>query len=153
MTYDQMTDEQIDALVAERVMGWRWHKCHTPNLDGKTVYWFVSTERGVPDWWERPTECEKPERSEQNHIVKFGVERYSTDIAAAWEVVEKMRIAVVPSEDGWYAIVPGDILHGSVRGTDVPNMTLEGREGERFVVNDNPARAICIAALKALDGK
>ena len=56
---------ELDALVAEKVMGWTW--------DGKTAWsptgsrlWMV---RKDPYWW---------------------LPYYSTDIAAAWEVVEKL---------------------------------------------------------------
>jgi len=77
---------------------------------------------------------------------------YSTDVAAAFTIVEKLRLAIVPSEDGWYAIKPDDIDHGCVRGTSFPKLSIIGQECEEFIVADTPSLAICLAALAAIEG-
>jgi len=75
--------------------------------------------------------------------------RYSTDIAAAWTVVEKLGLSVIRSEDGWYAIKPTDIEHERISCTDKNSIRLIGRDGEIFTPADTPAEAICRAALAA----
>jgi hypothetical protein len=76
---------------------------------------------------------------------------YSTDIAAAWLVVERMRMSVVRSDDGWYAIVPEDIQHGSLRGTAYPTITLVNPEGKYPEPAETAPLAICRAALAAVE--
>jgi hypothetical protein len=78
------------------------------------------------------------------------VAAYSTDIAAAWTVVEKMGLSVVRSEDGWYAIKPEDIEHSTVRGTAYPTLTLVGREFAYNTAYETAPLAICRAALAAV---
>lgn len=80
---DMPAGPEMDALVAEKVMGWRWRKSSATGrrcLFSPTRWpeWFTALAdgtEGIVGDWDRPT-----------HIP-----RYSTDIAAAWEVVEKMR--------------------------------------------------------------
>ena len=78
----------LDAEVAAKVFG-----C--------TVEWFRGDEPccGCPD---RPhmdfTDYDRRISSDPNNIC-----HYSTEIAAAWEVVDKLRFSVVFHNDKWYA--------------------------------------------------
>ena len=63
------------------------------------------------------------------------VPRYSTDIAAAWTVVEKFRLIVGPRVDGWCATV------------GLPDLL------DWYVADASAPRAICLAALKAGEKK
>jgi len=75
-----MTDRQLDALIAEKVMGWTDFvpKENSPQFDVTAT---------PPKW-----DCMRYQR----------VPDYSTSIAAAWEVVEKFpRFEIVGSENRW----------------------------------------------------
>lgn len=84
-----------------------------------------------------------------DHYCLSVVPEYSTEIAAAWLVVEKVGLSVVQSDDGWYAFKPEDIEHDSVRGTDVPRIALVGRDGQRWEPQPTMPLAVCLAALDA----
>lgn len=121
-----MNNRQIDALVAEKVMGWRYV------YDYDTIYTID------PD-------TDKPEI----------VPKYSTDIVAAWQVVEKLPYDPRPKGEryyecegftlmklhdgrwfaGWYEIIPYEGSHDM---------------SEYSVVADTAPMAICLAALKAV---
>ena len=124
-----MTDRELDVLVAEKVMG-ELMPSPPSDQDGDLAIagsgrfsprgaWMVVSiydEGDVPRWEPMP---------------------YSTDIAAAWKVVEKLGIWVCPSDNahGWQA--------GWYYNTD-PGDTA-GSYG------DTAPRAICLAALAARD--
>lgn len=66
---------EMDAMVAERVMGWKL------NMGGRVVRPDGSSFKGpVEDRWLDPNP----------HYQQYSLAPYSTDIAAAWKVVEKM---------------------------------------------------------------
>jgi len=87
---------ELDALIAEKVMGWTW--CVQPHghisRPGKYSYtrWLCEPDRyqsAKPKWdkWDGKTEMPiSGLNGEYMHVPE-----YSSDIAAAWEVVEKMR--------------------------------------------------------------
>jgi hypothetical protein len=112
---------ELDALVAERVMGWQWndYTVNYGNDDYRTVRGLFDV-KGSFDSHDRFPE-------------------YSTDIAAAWRVVEKLkpdwaiRIEVRPS--GVYC----DII------------SLTERRVEKVTESSVPL-AICRAALRAVTG-
>lgn len=99
-----MTDRELDAMVAEKVMGWTLHGV-APS--GGRVLIAPSGAMGIPN--------------------------YSTDISAAWQVVEKMRSKRIHFEMG--STIPGDwtAYFNNDRATD-----------------KSAPRAICLAALKAV---
>lgn len=114
---------ELDAEVAERVMGWT-------HLDRSSGYYAVGIHPGG---------------------FREGVPRYSTDIAAAWQVVEMFQCTVViqraPSPDG--RVVGYRV--------SVPDITHKGKPGEpyRLAANadaDTAPLAICLAALKTIPG-
>jgi hypothetical protein len=111
---------ELDRLVTERVMGWVMR----PNngLGGNGEMWWFNPTTGFPCG---PCEDWSP----------------SQEIGDAWCVVEKARLAVIPSEDGWYASAIIDIEHDSIR----PALTLFGTQA----LADTAPLAICRAALKA----
>lgn len=69
---EQVTDRTLDALVAERVMEWRYVKV--------TAGYAEAGSSEIPyehhDYWERPD------------LTKTHLHHFSTDIAAAWPVVD-----------------------------------------------------------------
>lgn len=69
---------ELDALVAEKVMGWQ--VIETDDCNGIDNYWLSKDGQHV---WLLP------------HDFEAALPSYSTDIAAAWAVVEKMVA------DGW----------------------------------------------------
>ncbi|WP_141735974.1 BC1872 family protein [Oligoflexus tunisiensis] len=75
---------------------------------------------------------------------------YSQDIAAAWEIVEKLGITLLPVEDGWFAMV------GEKRGWSSPAEFLRYLQRADFVhsgaaLGDKAPMTICMAAMKALE--
>lgn len=77
---------ELDALVAKNVMGWKYSQV---SPDTKKFYCLISGNN--KGWWKAPdwkgwgcASC-----GEEPH-------EYSTDISAAWEVVEKAKIAIIP---------------------------------------------------------
>jgi hypothetical protein len=81
------------------------------------------------------------------------IEHYSTDISAAWAVVSKLRLAVVPIDDNkWWAGSMND--HGGddplTSDTYVEQYMGDGMHGK---IADTAPHAICLAALKVVEGK
>lgn len=77
---------ELDALIAEKVMGY-------PAFAEKVVtklgdHLVISDHCAICGRKDGTSEC---------------LPHYSTDIAAAWEVVEKLRLSVLQFEDGWFA--------------------------------------------------
>ncbi len=76
--------------------------------------------------------------------------KYSREIAAAWEVVEKMGITIIPVENGqWFAFV------GTGEPWQSPAAFVEFLAKGQFTtsgaaVGTIPAEVICIAASKAV---
>ncbi len=117
---------ELDALVAEHVMGWtdlgpRWSD---NNLSGYR--------------WQKPT----GERLAAEHF------QPSTEITAAWPLVEKLGLWVFPHEDVWIAGRPR-----SLSGKEYdPDMYMDEHgivDGRLDMVTAATAPlAICLAALK-----
>jgi hypothetical protein len=77
MTTETMqAGRELDALVAEKVMGWREVRLRPSN----------SSRRSGPDY-----KGYKPDVVARRRETPCHVPAYSTDIAAAWEVVEAME--------------------------------------------------------------
>ena len=121
---------ELDALVAEKVMGWVW-------VDG------FSSETNAPTKWLEPKNWNEmvPEGWGAHSVPD--VPKYSTDIWAAWEVVEKMRESMIaigiahsiqmPQKDWSYLVTAQE-----------PN------KDEIFIVEKSAPHAICLTALKAV---
>lgn len=123
--YSKLSDRELDALVAEKVMGWK----KAPNGA------WMSYEKdafGNGGWKSHATWKANASVS----AVRFTP---STDIAAAWQVVEKMK------ERQWNFTI-ADLVKNKWRaefgGSRKHKQTWEDA--------DTAPRAICLAALKAV---
>ena len=115
----RLEGRELDAAVAEHVMGWErygppgFEYLGNPRTDPETD----------PDWSRVP--------------------RYSTDIAAAWQVVELMR------ERGWTM----RLYEWQKGGSTACFFRHNGRLEEHWASGRNPAEAISRAALLAVCGE
>ena len=126
MPLTELASQTLDALVAEKVMGWTWYKppAHLHLLS----YWTDGVERQDAQSVTLPHECTK------------GTWSPSSSIAAAWEVVEKFSdpehgsfVDLWRRSDGWHCEIRSDTGNGfsAESGLTAP-------------------LAICLAALKAI---
>lgn len=130
-----MTDRELDALVAEKVMG--------------DVEWDVviegSSRAGLRCATREEAEAQKPQLAERYHVgpvVLHGdVPEYSTDIAAAWLVVEKMR------QKGYSVRI--DCQWGKIGGEPWDVWFRGGRSGTQRLSLSLP-HGICLAAVDEL---
>ncbi len=106
-----LSDRELDALVAEHVMGKQ-----TEWLEGDDDWFTVRTRNGGKFYSE--------------------LAAYSTDIAAAWEVVEKLT-------ENLGTCVNIDVLHA----TTCVDIEID-RAKVRKAVEETTPRAICLAALR-----
>ena len=112
--------EELDSLIAEKVMG--WHKENRPHDwgGGDTADFWLTADGKTP----YPT----------TRWGQVGYFQPSTDIAAAWQVVEKLRkewdVGFEEWAEGWCCTLDNGIVWG---------------QGKTF------SHAICLAALKAVD--
>ena len=76
---------EMDCLVAEQVMGWVWMRRREPRHEGDTLQSVLYR----PDWkwidW-----CELIPDDGKPRSMNQSIPAYSTDIAAAWGVVERL---------------------------------------------------------------
>lgn len=111
MDYEKLTPRELDALVAERIMG------------------YAKSEIRKGGFF-------RPDPSASlNGVLNYFDFRPSADIAAAFEVVEKMRSSR-PSQSDWLFLLRyqfGAYINGYLAESDFP------------------ARAICIAALRSIE--
>lgn len=75
---------------------------------------------------------------------------YSKDIAAAWEIVEKLGISILPVEQGWFALV------GNAKGWESPADFISYLQTADFAnsgaaVGETAPMTICLAAMKAVE--
>ena len=111
---------ELDALIADRVMGWQ-------NLEWSDAFGRYRGYESRPGW-------------------RSGVPDYSTWIAAAWEVVNRM------TERGYSVEISSDVGAGTEVG-----FFLWNEEKQRFDVFNGEAGykqapyAICLAALAAVE--
>lgn len=112
-----MTDRELDALVAEKVMGWSFEAASPTSRDG--------------DFWS----------DGENYVVAVDEFHPSTDVNAAWQVVEKMR------GDGW--ILDLSYYHSYINAAF--SVLGESRVGYAEIErpDESVARIICRAALAA----
>jgi hypothetical protein len=118
---------ELDAEIAEKVMGWIGVVPEFVGADGGR--WFV--------WSGKPS---LPAR-------RYAVPEYSTNFAAAWEVVEKMRA------DGWFVELT---IRPHARDEVVVCKGFNERrlpvQEVAYADDDSVALAICVAALKTYSG-
>ena len=128
---DLPAGRELDALIAEKVMGLPPEQWRHDAPGCEDIYYNVCNRCGLSQNSKSDAEfyqerCPEPAP-------------YSTDIAAAWLVVEKLRLAVVSGDD------PKDGSHGYWAGVPVPL----GGNMEDWRGADTAPLAICRAALAA----
>ncbi len=131
---------ELDALVAEKVMGWTrmsyeqaYHYAGRKELTG---YWHSTTER---DRYGRSKEMARAE-DDLDYYQPEDAWSPSTDMAAAWEVVERLS-----------ANVEFDIGTALLPGTTATRGWMASFQFRTFVAFAPTAPyAICLAALKAV---
>lgn len=121
---------KLDALVAEKVMGWKWY--HARAFAGNWV------NRLIPD--DAPAEY-LPGKIDTGHQAPFYGPNYSHDIKAAWEVVEKM-------EEGEWQFQASNTIPNSDPIIYEWEFTNVGKRGD--ALEFSMPMAICKAALKAV---
>lgn len=109
---------ELDALVAEKVLGWKRGK-RFGNGNGE---------------WEIPGR-----ENDSYKLTCYRTPDYSTDIAAAWEIVEKLSMWVCPANNG----------HDWTAG----RLSLEEPSPEGGTWAETAPHAICLAALKAVESR
>jgi len=150
---DQMeAGPELDALVVEKVMGWRWDEdwgCLIPpeQTAKPSEMW--------TDWqkeWDAETRSYEVYREPVRENLVSGIvysgdsskiitPRYSTDIAAAWEVA--LRMIRVPYSYEFYLCQQTD-------GWDVSFQHPGDKGGQAH--GETASLAVCRAALKAVEG-
>lgn len=131
---------ELDALIAEKVMGWNWVNVFSnalmivPPIGDKLRHAHKYVDKGIPD----------------------NMPHYSTNIADAWLVVEKLKgmgfgvtINEVCKRSGFYK------YNDNVLGYWHCNFTVSDKDDNDKLLKTNPEiaetapLAICLAALKA----
>ncbi len=124
---EMVAGRELDAAVAEHVMG----------LDVEVTVFEPTTPEGHADWYGPCDGFADGECSVCKGSVSHNSPYYSTSIAAAWEVVEKVgAVRIELFSDGWYAQF-GSFQH---------NRKFTTKAG----VADTAPHAICLAALAAV---
>lgn len=127
---------ELDALVAEKVMGLVVDLDNSKYFDGTQVATRKEDFGAIGEAVQTISGVYHPRLS-------WPLPHYSTDIAAAWEVVERL------SAENWIF----DLLEGAHEGAS-PWRAHFMREGERSNgYGDSAPHAICLAALKAVGVK
>lgn len=116
---------ELDALVAEKVMGCK-------------VLWQKATVSGPYCGCNCADGFEEGPHSDPNRM-DANLKSYSTDIAAAWEVVEKL------AENGKLLEL---YAGGGPKGASWTATFFDGSSGNEYA--DTAPHAICLAALKAV---
>lgn len=130
---ENLTARKLDALVAEKVMGWTRHPEKMHPTDNRTINDVLYCPPGFPY-----------DRNSANVVPYF-----STDIAAAWSVVEKVK-----SQSSDYRRRFGQALASQIQIRDCDYRTTSTVELALLGNGDAPGlspRAICIAALIAVE--
>lgn len=81
-----MTALELGAEVAEKVMGWKWVAFHPAHVTDELVRRPYPPTAPEYNWQYSPCEMSIPLAQGWD----WGMPRYSSDIAAAWEVAEKI---------------------------------------------------------------
>lgn len=128
---------ELDALVAERVMGYQWwHREGLRNhlLSPDAAQWAGSLDM-------------KPGAAETDKAFYNGAPPYSTDIAAAWEVIERM------TAQGWHYEIGGPAAstpHWARFGRGDYDPHNDEWDEQHIGMGSAAPHAICLAALRAI---
>lgn len=158
-----MSDREMDALVAEKLFGWRWVKYPAPNDPDKVLTAIIppdAPDRVWPNGYDRiwqTSDAGAPRFSRWDDMMWWddgagchGLPHYSTDIADAFDVVDRMHAlgyvlslysGCLPPLRPWVAVFDQSVA---------PAWTTSGDWGRPLPTHETPARGICIEALRAL---
>ena len=162
---------ELDKLIAEKVMGLpnieMMHLTYDPECDGVDEFYPSSVPLGRISFYKTDDYCWRTDDERQRDQARSQevnapqadgiwrdpimlavdahlVPRYSTDIAAAWEVVEKLNLLVMPiDEDDWMA----GQLDSRYSYASAETGVIDGYIAFHAVADTAPL-AICRAALK-----
>lgn len=145
MNWNEMSPRERDALVAEKVMGW---KRYAAVSRGNRV---VVIAEKLGDCWHIHSRSQRDpgtwEATDDPLTETWNLKRYTTSISAAWEVVEKMREEGLLFEigsrvsEGWYAMT----MHADYRSCP----ECDGPYDLPYWHAPTAPEAICLAALRA----
>ena len=130
-----MDNREIDRQIAEKVMGWK-EKYHGMTDSCRFAYSYWVDSLGIQQY----------DTGKGTSLHQF-LWQPTTNIAHAFEVVEKMR------DNGWtFAICNNNVLGGDYCG-EFWNDEHPMDSGEFMKFDNSPAMAICLAALEAVKGE
>lgn len=123
----------LDKLIAEKVMGW------TEIEEVKHLHLSVPQIVGI-----KPNELPSPYTG---HRQKYSVPEFSTDIGAAWEVVNEMT-----NRNYFFLVSNSAISGGLIKLGENKIFASFGRKNEpvEHTVGESAPHAICLAALKSI---
>lgn len=136
--------KDIDREVAEKVMGWKWYTALRKSyLVPPFAHEYFDS---LPSHW-------TPEKagvvsSIEVHYSKYGhmaIQRFSTDIAAAWQVVEKML-----ADDALVALLPQPPITLADEPDEPWCCVVRAGGGQKRVYAATAPLAICLAALSVI---
>lgn len=135
---------ELDALIAEKVMGWTWKKFKHHGADHSVYFNHEKTQ------WLGPSDFNpKVQPGFGLQLLGCSVPPYSSEISAAWNVLEKANITqVMKMEKGeWMARFDGPTNENGYYAV----RTYRGEFATSYAFGSTPAHAICLAALKSID--
>lgn len=126
---------ELDALIAEKVMGWKklYRKDYTNVGDWHGLDWMYENKQSAI-YYDAQT-CPS----------------YSVDIAAAWEVVEKLSANRPLSTTLHVLASPGGNYCVNIFQNFMDSYGQWRQKDLGYVVEDTVPHAICLAALKLID--
>lgn len=139
MKWNEMSPRRRDALVAEYIMGAMWWRSSTT---GRRALFIEQP----PEWFTEKADGTEPLVGDWNTYGGFPA--YTTDIAAAWEVVEKVH-----DDEFWLKLTHR--THYYETGEDAPmwdawfRCVRAGIRGDHVAKRATAPEAICLAALRA----
>jgi len=132
---------ELDAVVAEKVMGFRWEEWQT----GRGLYDQEGVKRGKRFHTNRLVFEEVPTMGVEA-VPTRPLPHYSTDIAAAWEVVERFRVEPI----GPRMVIVGCYDSAGLGNNGIGCEIKDGVGGSWQAFADTAPLAICRAALQAV---
>lgn len=135
---------ELDALIAEKVMGGRW--------DRGALYSHVYVE---PTGWLLAQRDRERFGDDELHVYEGALPYYSTEIAAAWRIVEEISGFDTGRDKPWWSMATFYAQRGQI-GCRVyacpPGSSIfDADDVIAEAIGDTAPHAICRAALQAVD--
>jgi hypothetical protein len=139
---DITAGRELDGLIAEKLMG--WFRVEDHRINGISF--------GPALWHSDLGDPMNPSPG------GFGVPFYSTDISAAWEVVEKLRqenffLRITPTEEGYRVTARSDEGLPLAIDKKTGDYDWNSKYSEAYADAPTAPLAICRAALRAVEHK